>query len=405
MGIADAKQWQDIIGGQDEIYQVPEQDIVIYDQLGRCHNVYVDDNIGHLYAFGSMGKNGNNCSTGIHIIDINDPVNPTFTGCYDDALYVHDAQCVLYHGPDLDYQGREICFMFTPEVGNLTIVDVTDPDDIYEISSTTYFTASYNHQGWVTSNHEYLLLDDETDEGPLPERFPVTQNTTTTYVFDIRDLDNPDYRRPHRSHILAVDHNQYIVDNGHSYSSDDPQFRGYTFQANYEAGLRVLSIDDISNERGNLLEEVAFFDVYPWKYDSNGSLIHDEIKFFGAWSVFPYFNKLGTNPEDHVYSQTMIVQSTTTGLYVVEFAGDMDMSVGVGSGASNAFAWDGTEGIAVIVVIAILVVVLMVYMPYRVCYVNPKKKKKGVYENIIAMPESSSQYGTPGNSRDLDQKM
>ena len=50
--------------------------------------------------------------------------------CYDGAEYVHDAQCVLYNGPDARYQGNEICFMFTPDTGNLTVIDITDPDDI-----------------------------------------------------------------------------------------------------------------------------------------------------------------------------------------------------------------------------------------------------------------------------------
>jgi len=305
---------------------------------------------------------------------------------------------VAYHGPDEDYVGHEICFMFTPDVGNLTIVDVTDPRDIVLVSSTTYFTSSYNHQGWVTSNHEYLLLDDETDEGPLPDRFPKTQNTTTTYIFDIRDLDAPDYRRAHHSEVLAVDHNQYIVDNGHAYASHEAEFRGFTFQANYEAGLRILKIDDISNERGNVLEEVAYFDVYPWKYDVNGSLVFDEIKFFGAWSVYPYFGELGSRPEEHVYSNKVVVQSTTTGLYVLEFEGNMDFSAEAAESSSDEFEWNSAYGYVIIAVVAALVVVLVVYLPYRLCYVNKKKKRVGVYASIIAMPDhgNHSSYGTPG---------
>ena len=30
--------------------------------------------------------------------------------CFDDDGYTHDAQCVIYNGPDEDYQGQEICF-------------------------------------------------------------------------------------------------------------------------------------------------------------------------------------------------------------------------------------------------------------------------------------------------------
>ena len=45
----------------------------------------------------------------------------------------------------------------------------------------------------------------------------------------------------------AIDHNQFV--NGK-----------YTYQANYNAGLRILDVTDIAN--GNLTE-VAFFDMLP----------------------------------------------------------------------------------------------------------------------------------------------
>ena len=77
-----------------------------------------------------MGKNNNTCGNGTHIVDVQDPNNPEFMGCYDEAKYVHDAQCVIYQGPDTRHEGSEICFMFTPEVGNLTVVDITNPDNI-----------------------------------------------------------------------------------------------------------------------------------------------------------------------------------------------------------------------------------------------------------------------------------
>ena len=162
-----------------------------------------------------------------------------------------------------------------------------------------------------------------------------------------------------------------------------------------------MSIDNIANERGNVLEEVAFFDVYPWKYDVNGSLVFDEIKFFGAWSVYPYFGKLGSKPEEHVYSSKVVVQSTTTGLYVLDFDGNMDFSAGDGEGAgassSDEFEWDSAYGYVIIAAVAALVVALAVYLPYRLCYVNKRKKRVGVYESIIAMPDNGanhSSYGT-----------
>lgn len=46
------------------------------------------------------------------MIDIRKPQVPTFSGCYGDDGYVHDAQCVVYDGPDTKYQNKEICFCY-----------------------------------------------------------------------------------------------------------------------------------------------------------------------------------------------------------------------------------------------------------------------------------------------------
>jgi hypothetical protein len=40
------------------------------------------------------------------------------------AGYTHDAQCVVYSGPDATYKGREVCFNYNEDT--LTIVDVSD---------------------------------------------------------------------------------------------------------------------------------------------------------------------------------------------------------------------------------------------------------------------------------------
>ncbi len=52
----------------------------------------------------------------------------------------------------------------------------------------------------------------------------------------------------------------------------------YVYQANYNAGLRILSLKDVDN--GNL-SEVGFLDTVPDQDDAN---------FNGVWSVFPYFD-------------------------------------------------------------------------------------------------------------------
>ena len=42
------------------------------------------------------------------MVDVSDPLNPTFAGCFGDDGYVHDAQCTIYTGPDTEHQGKEV---------------------------------------------------------------------------------------------------------------------------------------------------------------------------------------------------------------------------------------------------------------------------------------------------------
>ena len=77
-----------------------------YDEFGSSHNIVLNEETGFLYSVGSR-----TCSSGPHIIDVNDPANPVFVGCYADDGYTHDAECVVYRGPDAAFQGDEICFL------------------------------------------------------------------------------------------------------------------------------------------------------------------------------------------------------------------------------------------------------------------------------------------------------
>ena len=217
-----------------------------------AHNIILNAETGYAYLVG-----GATCSGGLHMVNINDPMNPTFAGCYSADGYTHDAQCVIYTGPDRDHQGKEICFASNEDT--VTVVDVTNKSQPVLISRTGYTGRQYTHQGWLTEDQQYFLIDDELDE------FRADTNTRT-YVLDMSDLDNPDYRGFHEAEGESIDHNQYIVGD-------------YTYQANYNRGLRILKLDDLSKAG---MTEVAFFDTYP-EADSNSS-------FGGAWNVYPFFD-------------------------------------------------------------------------------------------------------------------
>ncbi len=238
-----------------------------YAGFGSAHNVVINEQSGFAYAVGG------DCSGGLHMIDLQDPLAPQFAGCFADDGYTHDAQCVDYAGPDPDHAGREICFNSNEDT--LTIVDVTDKSAPAQLSRTTYAGSGYAHQGWLTDDHAYFLLDDELDESSFG-------HNTRTRIWDVRDLDAPLVIGAYDGPLPSIDHNQYVHD-------------GYLYQANYTSGLRILDLDDVA--AGSLVE-VAHFDIHP---------ATDAPGFSGAWSVYPYFA-----------SGTVVVSGIGEGLFVLQ---------------------------------------------------------------------------------------
>jgi choice-of-anchor B domain-containing protein len=239
-----------------------------YAEFGPAHNIAINRATGFAYAVGS-----NTCKGGLHMVDISEPTKPRKAGCVGQDGYTHDTQCVVYRGPDADYQGRELCFSSNEDT--VTIVDVTNKARPVQVSRTAYNGASYTHQGWLARGQRYWLQDDELDEmsGDSPK--------TRTYVFDLADLDDPKRAGTYIAAVSSIDHNQYVKD-------------GYTYQANYQSGLRIL---DLSGIGSGSLTEVGYFDIYPKANTAN---------FNGSWSVYPYFD-----------SRTVVISGIEQGLIVV----------------------------------------------------------------------------------------
>jgi choice-of-anchor B domain-containing protein len=239
-----------------------------YTGFGNAHNVAIDEATGFAYAVGTR-----TCAGGLHMVDVRVPLAPLFAGCYADDGYTHDAQCVVYAGPDAEHRGREICFAANEDT--LSVVDVTEKAAPRLLSRSAYAGSAYTHQGWLTEDHAHFLIDDELDE----QRFG---HATRTWVWDVSDLDAPALRGAHDGESSASDHNQYV--------------RGsHVFQANYRSGLRVLRFGDLARLE---LAEVAFFDTFPE---------HDLPGFAGAWSSYPFFS-----------SGVVVVSDIGRGLFVLE---------------------------------------------------------------------------------------
>jgi len=244
-----------------------------YSGWGNAHNIVINESTGRAYGVGTNTFNG-----GLHIVDISDPLNPTLIGDFSEDGYTHDAQVVNYSGPDTNFLGKEIAFACNENT--VTIVDVTDASNTGLISSTGYPGSSYTHQGWLTEDHRYFLSNDELDEQG-------SGINTTTFIWDLLDLSSPVIIGTFVSSTSAIDHNLYT-------------HNGYVYQSNYRAGLRILDTENIDEA---ILEEVAYFDVYP---SSNSA------QFDGTWSNYPYFP-----------SGVIAVSHIGEGLFLLSLSGEL----------------------------------------------------------------------------------
>jgi len=226
-----------------------------YDGVSSAHNVVINELTGFAYIVGARNASNNCGQGGLHIVDIRDPKDPKFAGCFDADGYTHDAQCVIYQGPDVDYQGKEICF--NANENTITIADVDDKTNTSLIAKQGYPQSAYSHQGWLTEDHKYFISNDELDENN-------SGINTRTLIWDVTDLDNPVLIKQYYSERSAIDHNLYLKDD-------------MIFQSNYTNGLVIL---DASKVAAANLRELAFFDTFPQS---------ENTSFNGSWSNYPFF--------------------------------------------------------------------------------------------------------------------
>ncbi len=262
--------------------------------MTNSHNLSLNPETERLYVTGSVFFL-NECSTapyddifngegGSIVYDVSNPNHPVFEGCLDADGYNHDIQCVVYHGPDREFQGREICIGSNEDA--LTIYEVSDLDNEEILASVKYLDfdywpdpeagppSYYTHQGWLSEDHSYFFLGDELDE--YSSGFP-----RTTYIWDFADLRNPQVIEAYSDGNESIDHNMFV-------------HRGLLYQSNYTSGLWIY--DAWKADKGRLTMR-GFFDVFP---------IDDRTDFFGTWGNYPYFG-----------DGKVIVTSSDEGIFVL----------------------------------------------------------------------------------------
>ena len=238
-----------------------------YAGFGSTHTLALNTRTGFAYAVGTR-----TCEGGLHVVDVRTPASPRTAGCFSFDGYTHETQCVTYEGPDTLYRGREICLNSNEDT--LTIVDATDKVEQVQLSRTGYGGSAYTHQGWLTDDQRFFLVNDEGDEQAF-------KHHTRTWIWDVSDLDAPALVTYYDGPTPSIDHNLYVRGN-------------LVYESNYRSGLRVLDASDVAL---GALNEVGFFDVYP---------ADDNPNFNGAWTSYPFFA-----------SGTVIVNGIEQGLFVV----------------------------------------------------------------------------------------
>ncbi|HYI44480.1 MAG TPA: choice-of-anchor B family protein [Actinomycetota bacterium] len=221
---------------------------LVYPFSLATHSLDINVATGYAYLNGSYASGGN------HIVDISDPMAPVSAGQAQDDGYTHDSHCRIYRGPDKAYKESEICFNANEDT--VTIHDVSNKLLPVQLARVGYENASYTHQAWLTEDHTHILVADETDES-------THGINATTYIFNVKDLDNPKFVGKYVSHSTFIDHNNYIKGN-------------LDYQAALTGGLRVLNLKRVAKGK---LKEIGYFDNVPQS---------DAPEFDGSWGVYPY---------------------------------------------------------------------------------------------------------------------
>jgi choice-of-anchor B domain-containing protein len=223
---------------------------------------------------------------------------------------------VNYNGPDADYQGREIAFVFDGRdrtdaaIGGFTkIWDVTDKANIVELASWRTPGMVFSHNGWTTNEQDFLFIGDEIDELVLagwaftpffaqPPDDPTNKPQTGTYIIDIRDLDNPVFHERFEDGTVGLDHN-FVVE------------EDKLIIASYTSGTRVLQIGRDSNDDVTL-SPIAVMDTEPRLQENILNIKQEEnfsSAFLGQWGIYAFPG-----------SDTIIASDINNGLIVMRLS-------------------------------------------------------------------------------------
>jgi choice-of-anchor B domain-containing protein len=215
-----------------------------------AHNLYIDS--GFAYVVGTHE------ASGMHILDLSNPVNPVRSANYTESGYIHD----VYVWNDTAYASAGATY---------DLIDLSDKSDPQLVSKSPALPDIYAHSGWLTEDKRYFIACEERNERDL-------------IIWDLQDRTKweiavPAFQTPGVSPV----HNVFVKGD-------------YAHIAYYADGYVVLDVSDPLNPF-----VAGSYDTHP---DSSAT-------FAGLWGVYPFFP-----------SGVVIGSDINTGLYVFDFTGD-----------------------------------------------------------------------------------
>ncbi len=203
-------------------------------QLGACHNLYIDE-LGRAYLAGCSGIN----QGGIVILDVTaDDGVPSILGL-GPPIYAHDV-----------FVQDNLIFAAELFLGLVGIYDGSDPEDVLPLAQAPT-PQSFTHNAWASPDNKFLFTTDERANAP-------------TAAFDIQDLGDVrqlgTYRPAASLGQGVIPHNVHVFDR-------------WLVISHYTDGLRIVDASRPTN-----LVETAFF-------DTNDNF---PVGFHGAWGAYPF---------------------------------------------------------------------------------------------------------------------
>lgn len=230
-----------------DLSDLPNSVTLVYDKqdfFSNCHNIYIEEATGRLYAVGSGIAD-------IVVLDLTtNPANPTLLKNINlNEGYVHDL-----------YVRNGIAFSSHVYESSLFVYDLSDVNNVMTLGSLTNYTApGLNHSSWLSEDGTILTLADETKNSPVKiidvsDLTDMNEISTFKSTLEENETGNP---------TNSIAHNSFIVGNN------------FVVLSYYHEGVQIYDISDPQNP-----VRAGFYDTEPANTNYSGSI--------GCWGVYPY---------------------------------------------------------------------------------------------------------------------